>query len=278
MYNRSEGGFTVTVYIDEVFLINFMTDCVLLFTVKHILKNKDKNYRLWLSAVLMSLYSVCVVFTGSNPVITLAVPLFIIPICFSLHRFLEYLRYISAFYGTVFVFGGCATAAVNLLGMFSYKILLFSVFIGYVIFNFTRRDIRRITVKEQSKVKITLYKDGKEANIPSIVDTGNSLYDNISGLPVIVTDFEQVKDLLPENICNAFRINKDPIEIFAMAPLELRLIPFNSVGNKHGRIVGFKVDKILIDGAETEAIIGVSPEPVSLDMEYRGLVNPLVCV
>ena len=114
--------------------------------------------------------------------------------------------------------------------------------------------------------------------MPSVIDTGNSLYDCISRLPVIVTDYDSVKVLLSENVRTAFESGCDPVEIFAASPLELRLIPYNSLGVKHGRIIGFRADKILSDGMQIDAIIGVSPLPLSAENEYNGLVSPIVYV
>lgn len=268
------------VYVDEVLFINFISDFFILMSLRTFLRQKAGMWRLIISSFILSLYSVIYYITNIrlNIFTTIAVLLFVLYFTFRPKSKKNYLKIIFGFFSSAFVFGGCVLFVKNFVMNLNFILFFISLFAGYFIFSGICRIRRKNIVRNASSVNITIIKNNRTITVPSVVDTGNSLYDVVSRRPVIVVDYEFVKPLLPDKIRNAFELGCDPVEMFAMAPLNLRLIPYKSLGVKHGRIIGFCADKLLSDGKEIDAIIGISPSPVSVNNEYNGLVSPIVYV
>ena len=270
------------IYLDELFLTNFVSEIVLILTVKKIMNYNMSIIHLVLSSVLLSFFgTLYYIFNFNNtynvffalPIKTIFLYLIFMPKSIRL-----FLKCVLCYFCALFIFGGCVLFIKNLSGGLTYVLLFAAFFIGYIIFSEYCHLGRKATLKKAESVNIKIIKNNIEVNVLSVIDTGNSLYDCISRLPVIVTDYDSVKVLLSENVRTAFESGCDPVEIFAASPLELRLIPYKSLGVKHGRIIGFRADKILSDGMQIDAIIGVSPLPLSAENEYNGLVSPIVYV
>lgn len=100
------------------------------------------------------------------------------------------------------------------------------------------------------------YKE-KEIQIRAMIDTGNLLKDPISKMPVIIVQKEKMQDIIQkqilENLENIIygtyieEIEQDYIQ-------RLKLIPYSSLGNQNGMLIGFKPDEITLeqDGIETK--------------------------
>ena len=100
------------------------------------------------------------------------------------------------------------------------------------------------------------YKE-KEIQIRAMIDTGNLLKDPISKMPVIIVQKEKMKDIIQKQILDNLEniiygtyleeIEQDYIQ-------RLKLIPYSSLGNQNGMLIGFKPDEITLeqDGIETK--------------------------
>jgi stage II sporulation protein GA (sporulation sigma-E factor processing peptidase) len=94
-----------------------------------------------------------------------------------------------------------------------------------------------------------------------LYDSGNCLSDPASGNKVILVSDFIVSQLFPPDLLHI----SDPIEFISTAALssncseKFRLLSFSSLGG-NGLIVGFRPEKVLIDGVEVkDRIIGISP-------------------
>ena len=268
----------MTVYIDEVFFVNFISDFFLLMLVRKIINKNCGVLRIISASFMLSILSTMFCLTDYSNLVNAFLPLLTVKFTFTPNSLRSFIQYMLCFYCSSIALGGVTLLVKNIVGGMNFVLLVLSLFSGCFLFSLLCPLGRKFNLKSKETVNITIIKNGLEVNVPSVIDTGNSLYDFISRRPVIVTDYISVKSLLPENVRTAFEAEVDPIEIFSIAPLELRLIPYKSVGVKHGRIIGFRADKIYSDTKEIDAIIGISPYPVSANNEYNGLVSPIVYV
>lgn len=111
---------------------------------------------------------------------------------------------------------------------------------------------------------------------------GNLLKENISNLPVVIVE----KNILSGLIDNSILENIS--EILSGKFLEetnskiydykLRIIPFSSLGNKDGLLLGFRPDYIKVytdeDNFEKEVIIGIYEDSLcSYSNEYNAIIG-----
>lgn len=128
--------------------------------------------------------------------------------------------------------------------------------------------------------------DGVIRSVTALVDTGNRLRDPLTGEPVIVIERECVQHVLPRHL-------QPSIEQMATGDLSavtrllasekwsarFRIIPFSSLGNDHGLLVGFRPDavRVTVDGEQVEVgpcILGICKGPLDPDGVYKALIHP----
>ena len=146
--------------------------------------------------------------------------------------------------------------------------------ISYIILEF----INHILDKRENKnllYDICIKVGNKSAYVKAKVDTGNSLTEPFSHLPVIVATYQSLESILPQDFPSSLLSNKTDIESINYSNTNVRLIPFKTVSGD-GLFPAFKPDSISIkNGPERQAYIAVCPDK-SLPYEISALINPLL--
>lgn len=270
------------VYIDQFLLINFILNYILLYVTKRILKYRTSKPRLFIGSVVASLYAVFMFVPNTGLLYTMLgkflFSLILLALTYSVTNFKSYLRTVAVFYVVCFVFGGCCFAIVNSNAL-SLKLLISSTVIAYIAISFVVSLYKKLCIRDSSYADITVELDGKAAAFRGLVDTGNSLNDPLTGLPVVIVQFDKIVELFPDEIKNAFYIQQDTSDIMRAFSesgycSRFRLVPYHSIGKADGLIIAFKPTKFSIDGKETAAVIGIAQNNVSSDASYFALVNP----
>ena len=117
--------------------------------------------------------------------------------------------------------------------------------------------------REREIVEVKLGFLGRAVTFRALVDTGNSLCEPVSGLPVMVVSPAALREVLGEYY--PLFLLSDPTEILeAAAGVDalrgrLRLVPYSAVGAK-GFLVAFRPDALRVGGEETrELLVALSP-------------------
>lgn len=134
-----------------------------------------------------------------------------------------------------------------------------------VIFGFRDRiGIRRI-------IPVELCHNGKTLKLDAFRDTGNTLRDPVTGRSVMVVDVKIAKALTglseKELMC--------PVETLEKTP-GLRLIPYRSVGQPAGMLLGLFVKKTCIGGAKGSALIALSPHVLDESGKFQALIGEVI--
>ena len=95
-----------------------------------------------------------------------------------------------------------------------------------------------------TKCKVNIKLGGKSCSLGALIDTGNSLYEPFSGLPVIVCPLAEVAAILPPGLVRAIRAG-DLAEAARQAGLRIRLVPYAVLGGK-GTLPALRVDELII--------------------------------
>ncbi len=294
------------VYIDVLFVINLIINYLLLWTTSKISKKRASTMRILAGACLGAVYAVVMFFPAFKIYYTfIAKILFsmvLIAVTFNIEKAREFVKVLTIFYVVSFTFGGAA------LGLFYFtnvgafigalvsngviyftlpwKVLLLSSMIAYIIIRITWSIIARKMGRENMFVPLVIIFDNKSICVNALIDTGNSLYDPISKFPVVVVEFNAIKELLPEDIQQIFsECSENDLNLISKIMSNsdwvsrFRLIPFTSLGKENGMLIGFKPDEVeIMEGEEKkdikDIIVGVYNKKLSKDETYRALLNP----
>ena len=209
------------VYIDEILILNFIIDYILLLTTSKILKIQTKKYKLLLSCLLGEL-SLITLFISLNNITLLIIKLItcalMILISFGYNDIKTFIKNIIYFYIINFFLGGTLYYfKIEALIKYEYYLLLIPLIIHiYWYFTYNLKNIFSL------KYKVTVYlNNGKILYLNGFMDTGNNLIEPYNNRKVII-------------------INKKINENFY-------LVPYKTIDNS-SLIKCFNPKKVYIDG------------------------------
>ena len=126
---------------------------------------------------------------------------------------------------------------------------------------------------QQHYVPVQIIHRGKTVSLMALVDTGNTLRDPVSGDAVLIADADVAWRLLSLDTQQLMH----PIEtISTCAYPGLRLIPYQSVGQSSGLLLGLRVEQLWIDGKRTEMILAFAPQNIGQGKPFQALAGGLV--
>ncbi|HCJ57523.1 sigma-E processing peptidase SpoIIGA [Lutispora sp.] len=291
------------VYGDVIFVENLVMNCIILFSTAKLTRSRYKKLNIFLASIIGSVYSVFYYFPGYEYLYTwflkLIFSLFIIALAFTPYNLKEFGRAIAVFYIVSLIFGGAAFGVFYFINgiKFSYqgifymesfpvKLLFASILSAYIIIKISWGYIVSKIRREKILMDVSVLQENKKIYLVALVDTGNSLTDPITNLPVLIAEYEIVKELLPEEIQRIFEENKDNnLNVIASVlsksewMTKFRFIPFKSLGNENGMLIGFKPDAINVEDKNTkknikDIIIAIYNKKLSKDGEYNALLHP----
>jgi len=295
----------VDVYIDVLFLENLIINYILLFITKKISKINSSNLRMFMGAIVGALYVIVLVVSPDTKIyytITakLALSLVIIAIAFTPEKFKNFMKTLGIFYLTTFMFAGAAFAFmyINQSGSFvrngvvyvfwqsKWTMLFLSIAVALIIARIIMDLVQSRFVKEKLLIPLKIVFEKKFTDISALVDTGNSLHDPLTNLPVVVVEFDAIKHISPDEIKNIFEENKENdfdlvTDVVSCSNWfnRFRLIPFTSLGKENGMLIGFKPDYIEI-GEDIQkkgirdVIVGIYGKNLSKNENYKALLGP----
>lgn len=295
----------MVIYLDMVFLINLLMNFLILLFVAIVLNLKKNFFRIFLGAAAGCIFLLSIVLPHfpvfqSLP-FKIALSAAMILVSFQPHSFKDFIKILGFFYLISFMVGGGAFALFyfyNLKNTFlnsmllinnisvPWWILLVSSFMLFLFFKLLWPLVYRMLSKDTLLVPMTVTFDEKSLEIKALIDTGNNLHDPISDFPVVIVEFEAVKDLFSADLQAALMKGAEE-NLQYMGELisgskwatRFRVIPFESIGKSKGLMIGFKPDMITVIFNNKileikDAILGIYQRILSPDGTYRALLNP----
>jgi len=294
----------MNIYADVVFLINLLMNFLIFWIVSKLIKEKVKKFRIFVGALLgASIYSVMIFiptlrefYNFFSVILVLVVSLFT---TFGFLSFKRFAKLIFFAHMVAFMVGGMGIAIYSYTNVvdvfdsivrgshyFSFKVLIVSAFLSYLIIKFGHPYIKKTLIMKQTFYNVKIFMGDVSVDILALVDTGNSLTEPISKLPVIVAEFKSIKDFLPPKIQLLFYEKKENDFVAVTNSIsesemvnKMRIIPFKSIGKESGILIGFKPDKIEIMNTESvvkveDVFIGIFNLNLSANGDYQGLLSP----
>ncbi len=291
----------MTIYLDIIFLENFILTFIILCATGVILRTKINIFKLLLGSSIGSAYVVITYLIKSNLYSNLLakiiLSIIIIYISFNPKKIKQYIKSLLFFYLTSFIFGGASLMVISLVngnkisiknGIIIGKYTIFTILLGGIIaFLFiaiTFKFIKGRITKDDLICNIEIKINNKLLKLVAMIDTGNMLKEPITNTPVIVVEHTSFKEAIPIEILN----NIDNIlggdlsnvseEVKNEYIPQLTVIPFTSLGKQNGMLLGLRLRNIHIEQQDNikyieKAIIGLYNKKLSKKGEYQALVG-----
>ncbi len=279
-----------------------MNFSILWITFK-ISKVKGSLWRLWISAGIGALYAIIFFLPGFEVLnsffLKTALSLVMLLVAFKFSTLKDFFKAFTFFYATTFVFGGVALGlyfftqdyvaierGVFVIKDYPVNKLMVTGGLVIILIHAMWRFVRLHLSKDQLLYKVKIRFEEKEVVLDALLDTGNMLLDPISKHPVMVAEFSRLRELLPQEIQEIFT---RPLEdgFYAVAQVvsqsrwieRFRIIPYATVGNPGGILMGFKPDEVLIlkNGewhAAQNVVVGMYNDKLFSGQHYQALVHP----
>ncbi len=277
----------MVIYVDILFFTNFIMDTLLLATTALIAGRRVVPRRLLLGAAAGAFFGCLLFFTNlSLPVmilLKLAVPAAILLLAFPFERLSSYGRTALIYLAAHLLFGGGMYAfyaftdagshirAVN--GVYYMDLPLWLLLLlSFGFYGLARGFFYLLNHRKEKSFLHTLTIE--EHSLLALLDTGNSLYDPITLLPVILCQWDSVP--LPEPLLQA-ALHKDASALPRLSKeyphLKLRLLPYTDATGARTLIYAFHPKSLKVDGIERDALIGITLQPLSPDGRFQALLH-----
>lgn len=292
------------IYADVLLALNFFLDFFLLWAAGRFLRRESSLLRLLAASALGALYGAgllipALIWLYRLPAV-IAISLLLLLIAYRWQGYGALLRLAGVFYLTAFAMAGAALAGSRILDGRGVELgfdttvtgasLLFGLAMAMILARRGMALLRRNWRKEDFHINIDITVAGRKCSLKALIDTGNDLREPLSGLPVIVADYRALIPLFPERLRTAWKLHAEDAAGLMQAMNEendadgwarrLRLIPFTSIGRKHGLLPGFKPERLTVqreDGMhQAQAYICIAGRGFAVSGDYQAVVNPEV--
>ena len=271
----------ITLYIDIYLFVNLFINGFLIYITSVLICKKLKFIRLFVSDIIASAFGLIICLPQMNIFLILIIKFisnFIITIlAYGNEKIIKLLKNtfiltsVSITYSAVSIWGSSIFSLKNFIYINNNEIyynfpvpFLISIMMFFLIFYSILK--KRI---QNKKTETLLYDclielNGKRTMIRGFLDTGNSLKDVISGLPVIVIGRNVAENLL-----------QDTEKFLALESIseKLNLIPYRNADGSRNIMPAFKPDKVTLNGSDVDVVVAVSKENFCNEMDFGCLLN-----
>lgn len=276
------------VYIDELFLLNFAVDYIILYLTATFSALPHRRLRLLFGAAAGALYAVAAYFAeiyGMKAVsalpIKLAAGAIVILCAFGYSSGPAFLKRALLFFVFSFLLGGLAYAAGLMLGgdmsggviqaPLAVRAVLIAAALGLGLCGvFSRGGGREIAA---GKVSVTITYNGRETRFFALRDSGNLLRDPLDGSPVIVCATEAIAPLFDRDALRRIR-ESSAVEVVAAFGADggWRLIPCATAAGS-ALFAAFRPATAEVDGTRVRVMVALSPKPLGAMPALVGDMN-----
>lgn len=241
----------VEIYIDILFLINFIMDFIILyFTNKIFIKKDIPIKKIIFAAIVGALGVCCLIFIDVNKILKfiftyIIINLFMIKIAFNPKTLISSLKYVIFVYIITFIVGGILNISYNNNSLYRLIIL---ILITLIVLKVLEKLINNINIPFKKFYKIKIIYESKKVYANGLMDTGNFL-ETASNKPIIIAEYDLIKDIIPKNISDFFYkyynfgiLNLEDKELMK----KIRYIPYSTIGKKDGLLLGVVANNIEI--------------------------------
>lgn len=289
------------VYGDLVFLLNGFFDFILLYGVAAFAKCDCKMWRLAVAAAVGGGYGMCSLLPWAmafyHQVWVALFPVLLLFIAFGAMEIGRFMRMLVYYYLLAFAMNGVASAGSSLLmglgvGGEVFNLIFLPTLLALVLGKTTAAHLRRLMARDNCFADGLVVCGGKRANLKIFLDTGNNLTDPMSGLPVMVVEYEAVAGVLPEELRDEYETYKNNggneenmVEFFRLVGEKyadsdwfgrVSLLSFRSVGKKQGFLFGFRADYLQMKGQTAAVVLALHQGRLGGKRDFCAIASPWI--
>jgi len=294
--NKEEVKTNVVIYVDEMFLENFIMNYLIIYMTSYFSKIKTAWYRIASGAVIGALYVILSyifnITVYQNFVCKFILSIFIILVSFNVKSIKEILKIVAIFYLITFVIGGASFGLSYLLNIqgniyndviyieeFPLQMIVISVVVVFSLLKIISIFLKNKIRFDSIIFPIEICMNDKKILIDAFLDTGNNVKEPYTNKEVIFVELEAIKTLVPYNV---YEVLKNCDEIRKISDnywkTRLRIIPFSTLGHDNQIFLGFRPDKIIIYDNERrfereDVVIAVCKRKLSKEGNYTALIG-----
>lgn len=285
----------MVIYVDELFLENFIMNYIILCITAYFSKIKPKWYRLSLASALGAIYVILTYIVNisiyNSLILKVILSILIIIIGFNFKRIVEFLKIICIFYLTTFAIGGAGfcigyfsnAVSITETGIIyvkeiSLKIVIISMIITFIMAKVIVMILKNRVGLSTEYFDIDICLKGKKVTLNAFLDTGNSIHEPFSRRSVVFVEGEEIKELFSEEIYDVL-IKGEGMENTKEDFWRSRvvLIPVSTINESYQIKYGIRTDKVIVHDKgcdfEKESIAVVLCNKLSRDGSYSAIIG-----
>ena len=251
-------------YIDVLFLVNFMMDYLVLQIVRKITKCATSPFRIVISSMIGAILTCIVIAMSVNSILLNTIifhgfiSIIMIKVGFKTPNKHSFFQCLITLYCGSFLFGG-------VFGFFQQYMkvtsLFFCVAVGsYYVVKGVWWFFRNVSLQRATWYEVSIYFGKEDISVRALYDTGNSLREPYLGRPVSILERRSEERILDREL------EKGYYEI-----------PYHSIGHD-GVLKVVKATKMHITGDVDiwvqNPIIAISDEVISVEDQYQMILSP----
>lgn len=266
------------VYVDQLFVTNLIIDYFILLATAKVCAFSFRRLRYLLGAIFGALWSVL---SFLPPLRFLAQPLMkpVLGAAMALIAFGGEKKLLQAsvvFLAVSAAFGGAVYAVAHLGGAggvhLSLRALVLSFAVCYAVISLV---FKRALKSGSRRLVLAQVRLGPgSVCLPALLDTGNDLFDPVSGRPVMVADALALSPLFPgQNLGDLAAQGPAALTQALGSSARFRLIPYSAVGTEGSLLPAFAPDSLTLDGVEEKKLlVALAPNPICPGGEYSAVI------
>ena len=253
------------VYLDVFLIVNILMDFLILIIAKRLIKPQTTILRCIIATIIGGVLSVLSLMIPYKTIWLRFITSYIlicfvmVIIAFQFKCIRDSIRNILVVYAITFMLGGIMNVLYYKAPVTLKRFVAVSL-MAYVVCSFLCDWITRKKAGEKL-YKVHIYIKEKSVSVTALLDTGNLLFDPISGRKVHIIEYETIKDIINKE--NGF----------------YRVIPYNSVGNSRGLLNAIEADCMEIENGEgakirvDKPLIALYDKKLASDGRFEGLLH-----
>lgn len=297
----------MTIYLDAVWLLNFLFDMMLLMLTGALARERIKRKRLFLGAFIAALLVPITLFYPntffSSVIGKLIFSLGIIVSTFRFRSAYQTLKLLVLFYFITFAIGGgligihyflnqpmmmSANGVLTFNGGFGQPVTWMFVVIFYpFVWKFTKNRMDKHAIEKiryEQMYDLSLQIRGKQFHTSGLMDSGNQLVDPITKKAVIICDELFLQQWFSKNEWHQLKEAHDELALDTIPEgwdTHIHIIPYHSVEGRSRFMLAIKPEKLIIYMNEEEIIVtnvlvGIQFSHLTKDQNYHCLLQPQI--
>lgn len=289
-------GSRMTIYLDIVLFENIFLNSIIILSTAIIGKAQIKFVRILLASIIGSLFAICNYTININwllgIILKIIISIVMMKISFNKCNFRKLMKQLMFFYLVSFTFGGIAFMLLffinprniiiksnHLVGAYPLKVAVISGIVGLLVFFVISKILKNSLSKKSILCEIEIFYNGNIQKMKTMIDTGNLLKDPISKKDVVIVEKDSLKSIISKDILDNIQsiLQGKWLESENLHSYKFKLIPFSSLGNDNGLLIGFKPDYIKIYSEEectrNDVLIGIYDGKLSKNNLYTSLIG-----